>query len=126
MTSHHARLPIRVLTRWCLAPLFVIAGAEAARAPGARAEKAEHLGLPVPELATRANGGLMVVAGGALALGYHPRLAALALAGSLVPTTLAGHAFWEESDPKAISAQRVQFLKNLALLGGLLLVATDH
>jgi hypothetical protein len=29
-----------------------------------------------------------------------PKLSALTLLGLLAPTTLAGHAFWEESDPK--------------------------
>ncbi len=37
----------------------------------------------------------------ALATGRAPRLAATVLAASLVPTTLAGHRFWEESDPTA-------------------------
>jgi uncharacterized membrane protein YphA (DoxX/SURF4 family) len=43
----------------------------------------------------------------------------------LVPTTLAGHRFWEESDEKARSMQRIQFFKNLSMLGGLLLAAVD-
>jgi uncharacterized membrane protein YphA (DoxX/SURF4 family) len=38
-----------------------------------------------------------------------------------VPTTLAGHRFWEE-ESAARSGQRLQFLKNLGLIGGLLLV----
>ena len=47
---------------------------------------------------------------------------ALALAGSLVPTTLAGHRFWEEEDDAARAQQTVQFLKNLAMFGGLLMI----
>jgi uncharacterized membrane protein YphA (DoxX/SURF4 family) len=42
----------------------------------------------------------------------------------LVPTTLAGHRFWAEEDPQAKSMQRIQFLKNLAMFGGLLLVVS--
>ena len=61
----------------------------------------------------------------ALALGVFARPASLALAASLVPTTLAGHAFWQETDPAAKAQQRIQFLKNLAMLGGLLLAAAD-
>jgi uncharacterized membrane protein YphA (DoxX/SURF4 family) len=64
-------------------------------------------------------------AGAALALGKLPRLSAALLAASLVPTTLAGHPFWELDDPKERSAQRIQFLKNLGLLGGLLLASAD-
>jgi putative oxidoreductase len=51
-----------------------------------------------------------------------PRAAATGLIASLVPTTLAGHRFWEIDDPKQKSMQLTQFLKNLGLIGGLLLV----
>jgi hypothetical protein len=54
------------------------------------------------------------------AAGIRPRLAALASAGSLVPTTLAGHAFWTLDDPAQRKQQQIQFTKNLAMLGGLL------
>jgi putative oxidoreductase len=47
------------------------------------------------------------------------------LAASLVPTTLAGHAFWNETDPQAKNAQRLQFYKNTSVFGGLLLAAVD-
>ena len=50
---------------------------------------------------------------------------AATLASSLVPTTLAGHPFWQETDPAVRSAQRVQFLKNASILGGLILAAND-
>lgn len=77
-----------------------------------------------PLTLVRINGGVQVVAGSLLALGKFPRVSALALAASLVPTTLAGHAFW--SAPKEQQAnQRIQFLKNLAVLGGLIVTAVD-
>jgi uncharacterized membrane protein YphA (DoxX/SURF4 family) len=83
---------------------------------------AEPLGLPTDtEQLVRLNGVAQVVAGTTLALGWFPRISALVLAGSLVPTTLAGHRFWEEDDPKARAQQTTHFLKNIGLLGGLLL-----
>jgi len=78
-----------------------------------------------PADAVRLNGGVQVVGGLLLATGRVPRIASLALAGSLVPTTLAGHAFWQESDPTKRKQQQLQFLKNLSLLGGLLIAAAD-
>lgn len=42
------------------------------------------------------------------------------LAGLLVPTTMAGHPFWNESDPPTRAQHRIQFLKNLAMVGRLL------
>jgi uncharacterized membrane protein YphA (DoxX/SURF4 family) len=103
--------------------IFIAGGWDAAASPGGRPAKAAALGLPQPELLVRANGAAMVVGGVALALGRWPRLAALLLAGLLAPTTLVGHAFWQETTPVGRAGQRTQFLKNLGLFGGLLLVA---
>ena len=47
------------------------------------------------------------------------------LAASLVPTTAAGHRFWEESDPTARAQQRIHFFKNVSMLGGLLISSGD-
>lgn len=71
------------------------------------------------------NAGVHIVAGSMLATGRAPRTSALVLATSLVPTTVAGHRFWEESDPLQRSNQRVHFTKNLSLMGGLLIAAVD-
>jgi putative oxidoreductase len=78
-----------------------------------------------PETVVKLDALVKIGAGTLLALGKLPRLAALMLAASLVPTTLAGHRFWELDDPKERSAQLIQFLKNLGLLGGLLLASAD-
>ena len=60
-----------------------------------------------------------------LAFNRLPRLSALALAASLVPTTLAGHRFWEHEDEGQRAQQQINFFKNLSMLGGLLLAALD-
>ncbi len=65
-----------------------------------------------------------MVAGACLAAGWFPRLASLALAGTLVPTTAAGHRFWEAEDADR-AQQRIHFLKNLSMFGGLLIAAAD-
>ncbi len=67
----------------------------------------------------------MVGAGALLALGRLPRLASTVLAATLVPTTVAAHSFWNEQDPKVRAQQKVQFFKNVSLLGGLLIAAVD-
>lgn len=78
-----------------------------------------------PELLTKVNGGVMVGAGLLLAIGKLPRLSAAALAATLVPTTLAGHRFWEADDDEERAQQQIHFMKNVALLGGLALAAID-
>ena len=87
------------------------------------APAATKLGLPEPETMVVVNSVAHVVGGVAMALGIFPRLAAAGLAASLVPTTLAGHRFWEMEDEQARNQQITQFLKNLGLIGGLLAVA---
>ena len=124
---------VRRVARPMLAAIFVVQGLEQLRHPAALkakvapfAEQVAPLGLPNdPELLVRANGAVMVGGGALLATGRIPRLASLALVGSIVPTTYVGHRFWEESDPATRSAHRIGFLKNLGLLGGLLLASVD-
>jgi putative oxidoreductase len=65
-----------------------------------------------------------VVAGLLLVTGRFTRPAAAVLAANLVPTTFAGHPFWKHPEPERTQHQ-THFLKNLGLLGGLLLAAVD-
>jgi putative oxidoreductase len=82
-------------------------------------------GIPRPEQAVVLNGALMILAGLLLGLGIAPRIAAALLIGSLVPTTIVGHAFWKEEPGPEREKQLLQFLKNLGLIGGLLMVVSE-
>jgi putative oxidoreductase len=122
------------LARPLLAAMFVTGGVDALRNPESKVPTAEAVVPKVTdavgvqadtETLVKVNGAVMTGAGVLLALGKLPRLAALALAGTLVPTTIAGHRFWEETDEKARKTQRIHFLKNVSMLGGLILAATD-
>jgi putative oxidoreductase len=120
----------RRLARPMLASIFVAGGLDAALHPEAKSPAAEKvlstLNLPAEHTdVVRANGIAQVAAAVLLATGRLPRLASLVLLGSLVPTTLAGHRFWEEDEPAARAGQRIHFLKNLSLAGGLLIAAMD-
>jgi putative oxidoreductase len=125
---------VRGVARPMLAAMFVYGGLDAVRHPESKAAKAEPVIAPIaaelgasdePTHWVRLNGIAQMTAGLTLALGKLPRLSAVVLAGSLVPTTLAGHRFWEEDDLEKRSAQTIQFLKNMSMLGGLMLAASD-
>jgi uncharacterized membrane protein YphA (DoxX/SURF4 family) len=73
----------------------------------------------------RINGAAQLAGGLLLATRWAHRPAALALAASLVPTTVAGHPFWMHDDDAHRRDQQVHFLKNVGLFGGLLLAAAD-
>ena len=123
------------IARPLLAATFVTGGVEALRNPKPKVPAAEDVAPPVAqpipflpddtEQLVKIDAGVKIVAGLMLATGRLPRLAALALCGSLVPTTLAGHRFWEEEDPASRGEQQIHFLKNVGLLGGLLFAALD-
>jgi putative oxidoreductase len=123
----------RTVARPFLAAIFVYGGWDAVRNPSGKANQAEPVVLSIAEKVpilpqdaeklVRINGAVMVGAGTLMALGRFRRLAALALIGSIIPTTYAGHRFWEDEATKA--QQRIHFLKNLGLLGGLILEAFD-
>jgi putative oxidoreductase len=120
-----------LVARPLLAGIFVYAGLDAFRSPEGKVARAEKVAPDIADLVgidadteqlVQFNGAIQVGAGITMALGVFPRLSALVLAGSLVPTTLAGHRFWEADDETARTQQTIQFLKNAAMLGGLLLV----
>ena len=124
----------RKIARPLLAASFVSGGIDTLKNPEPRVQMAESVAppiaerLPVPEETdqlVKLNAAVQVVAGLLLAAGRLRRLAACALAVSLVPTTLAGHRFWEHDDPAQRAQQRIHFLKNVGLLGGLVLAAVD-
>jgi len=123
------------VARPLLASMFIYGGIDAVRNPASKVKAAEAVTAPLtrhiealpedPINLIRLNGGVQVVAGALMALGKCRRLAALALIGSIIPTTYAGHQFWKEVDEEKRVQQQVHFLKNLGLLGGLLLAASD-
>lgn len=131
---------VRRIARPLLAAPFVYGGISTLRkpqdrVPGARpvvekiADAADkQLPVEVPREVqqwVQADAAIKVVAGSLFALNKFPRLTALVLSASVVPTTLAGHRFWEHDDPTERFGQISNFLKNTGLLGGLLLAAVD-
>lgn len=131
----------RLIARPLLASTFMVGGANALKNAPALAAKAKPVTdrlrpmlqkaapqVKIPEdtvTLVRINAGAQILAAVALARGRAPRLSSTVLAASLLPTTVAGHQFWKESDPAARANQQVHFFKNLSMLGGLLLAAVD-
>ncbi|HEY0698259.1 MAG TPA: DoxX family protein [Micromonospora sp.] len=132
--------PVRAAARALLSGIFVISGARAVSNPRPLVSRASSvtdrigpvLARTSPALPTdaeslvRLNGAVQVVSGLLLATGHLTRPAAAALAGTLVPTTLAGHPFWTVKEPAERATHQIQFMKNLGLLGGLLMAAADN
>lgn len=132
--------PVRRIARALLGTTFVAAGVNGLMNQKPRAAAANALadkgrtGLPDalaarvpddPSQFVRVNSAAQVVGGLLLATGRAPRPAALVLAATVVPGTVTEQDFWAESDPDRKAAKRVGFLKDLGLLGGLMIAAAD-
>ncbi|MGO8946906.1 MAG: DoxX family membrane protein [Ktedonobacterales bacterium] len=104
-----------------LSLIFILGGGSTLLAPEHRAAQIARLHFPLARVAVRINGLAMVVGGLLLALGLWAQIVAWVLIALLIPTTIFGHAFWLEAGPKR-QDQLSHFVKNLGLLGGLLLV----
>jgi putative oxidoreductase len=125
---------LRPAARLLTGSSYAVLGYGAVREPGPLVEERaaliaairKRVVLPTgDEQLVQVNGALQAACGALLALGMAPRLCALALAGSMIPTTLAAHRFWTAEDPVARKQQRIQFHKNMAMIGGLLLAVLD-
>lgn len=135
---------LRAGARTLLASYFIAAGVKSVRNPDPLVSAAEPITdklVPlvkqyapdqvasfIPEDAktlVRVNGAVQVVGGLALASGRGRRLGSLLLAGSLVLSTLAKYPFWSISGADEKALAKSHFLKNLSMLGGVLLAAGD-
>ena len=131
---------VRRIARPLLAASFVNDGVDALRNPQSHVAGAAPLVEKVAGAAdkqlpvqmpkdtaqwVKAVAGVKVAAGALFALGRFPRLSALLLGATAVPTALAQHRFWEETDPEKKANQTKHFLHSVGLLGGLLIAAVD-
>ena len=128
----------RLVARPMLASVFVVGGVNALRnAPkmAARAKPVTDKIVPLaqkavplptdPATLVRINSGVQIAGALTLATGRAPRLSAAVLAATLLPTTAAGHRFWEVDDPEQRTSQRLHFFKNVSVIGGLIIAAGD-
>ena len=125
---------VRRLARPMLAAGFIESGLSTLRDPGPQVEQVRPLVAQVagplrlpsdPATFLRVDGALMVGAGGLLALGRMPRLAALVLVAGSAPATYAEIAHWREKDPQQRRERRRELLTRLGLIGGALLATVD-
>ncbi|BBX16233.1 hypothetical protein MDUV_10930 [Mycolicibacterium duvalii] len=88
----------------------------------------DPVGTNVPsdaETVARVNAAVQIGGGLLLATGKLPRVASAALALTVVPSSLGGHAFWNVSDPARKAEERRAFITDISLIGGLIIAAVD-
>ncbi len=116
------KTPLVVIGRVLLAAIFVLAGFDKLGSLEGTAGYIASAGLPAPMVLAVAVGVLELVAGLMLVVGFLTRWAALALGVFTIVATLIFHAYWALPAEQAF-VQQLMFMKNLAIAGGLFLVA---
>jgi putative oxidoreductase len=114
--------PLTLVGRILLALMFVMAGLSKLGNIGGTAGYIASGGLPFPTLLAVAVGLLELVGGLALAVGFKARWAALALGLFTIVASVLFHKFWAvPADQQMV--QQLLFMKNLAVAGGMFIVA---
>jgi len=89
--------------------------------PAAINAAAQH-GVPIAEILVPVAGVLAGLGGLSVLLGYRAKIGAWLIAIFLLVVTPVMHNFWAVADPAMAQAQMVNFMKNVAMLGGALLI----
>jgi putative oxidoreductase len=82
---------------------------------------AQH-GVPLAQILVPVSGVLAGLGGLSILLGYRAKMGAWLIAIFLLVVTPIMHNFWAVADPAIAQAQMINFLKNVAMLGGALLI----
>jgi putative oxidoreductase len=82
-------------------------------------------GVPAPQVMLAGAIAFLIAGSLSVILGYKARIGAALLLVFLVLATYYFHDFWTLSDPQAQQEQMIQFLKNLGLMGAMLLVIAN-
>lgn len=122
-TSIRASQPaiIALLGRILLSLIFILSSFSLFS--GASVKPAADAGVPFAAVAVPVAGAFALIGGLSVLFGFYARVGAWLLIVFLVPVTLFLHNFWSVHDPQLRQMQQVNFMKNTAMLGGVLLVA---
>ncbi|MEM9033649.1 MAG: DoxX family protein [Actinomycetota bacterium] len=102
--------------------IFVASGINHVAQPAGAAAVAEGRGIGNARTLTQVAGAIWIVGGVSIILGLFGDLGALLIAGQLVVLGVLIHPFWKETEPEAQQLEMTQFMKNLSMAGGALVI----
>lgn len=109
-----------VIGRALFGGFFIYNGINHLRHSDQMAPYADSKGVPVARAAVNGTAAMLIGGGVSVVAGLKPRQGLATLIAFLVPTTLQTHRFWEEADPLKQMSEKVNFAKNVALIGAAL------
>lgn len=83
---------------------------------------AQSKGVKHPKLAIMGTGVLLAIGGLSMLLGIAPKIGVIALVIFLLGVSFKMHDYWKQQDPMARMTTRIEFMKNMALIGALLMI----
>ncbi|MEK7105862.1 MAG: DoxX family membrane protein [Patescibacteria group bacterium] len=111
-----------VLGRILLGGYFIMSGANHFKHLANFTHYAKSKGVPMPREAVMLSGLMLILGGLGILLGVYVEFAVLLLSVFLVVTTMQMHQFWKIEDQMTRMGEEINFKKNLALLGGVLMI----
>ncbi len=83
---------------------------------------AKMKGVKHPKIATQITGGMLLLGGALLVIGLKMKIGVIILSIFMIGVSFMMHAFWKIKDPALQATEKMAFLKNMALLGALLML----
>jgi putative oxidoreductase len=108
--------------RLLFSALFIFSGVNHFMQVDALTAYVQASGLPQPRLAVLGTGVMLLVGGPCVLLGGFARLGAALIALFLLAAAFTMHRFWGLEDAQMAAQQQSQLMKNVALVGGALLI----
>jgi putative oxidoreductase len=113
---------VELIGRIVFALLFLDYGSMHLRQREGMIAFAKSFNAPFPEVSVPVSGVMMLLGGLMIALGVWPDVGAILIILFVLPAGFVGHKYWAESDYGMRAAQRAQFWKNIAIVGGALFI----
>lgn len=124
MANSSGNAIVSLLGRVLLSAIFILSGFSKIFAFQASARMLAAKGFPLATVAMAIAIAIEVIGGLAILTGFKAKIAAWIVFLYLIPTTLMFHNFWTMQGAMRMS-NHTNFMKNLAIMGGLLLLASN-
>ncbi len=111
-----------LLGRLLLGGFFFVSGINHFKNLASYTGYAQSKGVPMAKQAVFLTGVMLVLGGAGVILGVYIKLSVILLAIFLVVTTYQMHQYWKVTDPMVKMGEQINFKKNLALLGAVLML----
>jgi putative oxidoreductase len=107
-----------LLGRLLFGGFFIFSGINHFKQTKPMAQYAAAKKIPKPDITVQVSGAVLIAGGASILLGIKPKLGTAAIIGFLAGVSPLMHDFWKKENPEERANDMINFMKNLALLGG--------